>query len=388
MILTKEGEMQMEEYNLYGDYSKVYDSLGIEEDKLPDLSFYYERAHNIQSSLYISSWGTPERFINALYWMKFVKKYDWYEISETLGKNHIAVRQLYHAYGWHNDIHELEVCEGQSKELIHTIEQLISQVDNELEVFKTEDYLEKEREIPDTELPSKGSKKFHVATHRELFRILYYLVVYKELSPRDVCFYYQFSLSSFRNYLVKYNIGLSPKEARARIEKNGRGNHGRARITLNKKVIKRALTSGVSNNYELLFRDLITSYVPSYFDIYLYEVIIGIQTNSISPPQEIDIPIIIISKQTDEIFKYAIELSGRVWHAKYQKRIRSDVKKNSSIEGTDWKMITINFGKMTSTPSKVKNVFVAITRDICEILLGDIHNPGCAWKTKTIEVET
>ncbi len=378
----------MEKYYRYGDYSKVYESLEIEEDKLPDLSFYYQLARNTQSALYIYSWGTPERLINALYWMKFVKKYDWYEISETLGKNHIAVRQLYHAYGWQNDIQDLAVCEEQSKELINTIEQLIDQIDNESEVFQTEDYLEKESKIKDTELKSRGRNKFHVATHKELFRILYYLIVYKELSPRDICFYYQISLSAFRKYLVDYGIVLSPKEARARIEQNGRGNHGRARITLNKNVVKRALTSGISNNYELLFRDLITSYVPSYFDIIMYEVIIGVQTISIMPPQEIDIPIIIINKHTDEIYKYAIELSGKIWHEKDKDHIRSDSIKDSVIGNIDWKMITINFGKMTSTPSIIKEVFVSITRNICAILLEDIQNHDCTWKIKKIEVGT
>ena len=374
--------------NHYGDYSKVYDSLEIEEDKLPDLSFYYELARNTQSPLYINSWGTPERLINALYWMKFVKKYDWYEISEILGKNHIAVRQLYHAYGWKNDIQDLSVCEKQSKEFIHTIDELLDHINDETEVFQTDNYLEKEIKVKDAELKSRGKNKFHVATHKELFKILYYLIVYKELSPSDICFYYKISSVAFYNYLVDYGIALSRKEARARIEKKGRGNHGRARITLNKKVVKRALTSGISNNYELLFRDLITSYVPDYFDIAIYEVIIGIQTNSIMPPQEIDIPIIIINKHYDEIYKYAIELSGKVWHAKYEKHIRSDSIKKCTIENIDWKMITINFGKMTSTPSKVKDVFVGVTRNICEILLKDIHNPNCTWKTKIIEIET
>ncbi len=279
----------------------------------------------------------------------------------------------------------LEECEAKEREAIQFVENALANIDSSPEVFQQQDYLEKLEDIEDKALQSRTSRTFHVSTEKELFRILYYLVIASEITTKDVARYYDTTPGNLRRYLDKYNISLSRKESRDRTESKGNGNHVKARLTFQKNTLRHALVYGLSNEYELLFRDLITSYFPDYLDILdEYEIIVGVQTLSIIPPQEIDIPIIIISKDSGHIYKYAIELNGDVWHERNQKHHMRDVKKNSVIETTAWKLITIVFSKMVTSPTKVRNVFVDLTKKVCEIIAEDIQVYDNSWKKRVL----
>ena len=200
--------------------------------------------------------------------------------------------------------------------------------------------------------------------------------------------YYSISPDTLKKHLNRFNIALTHKEASERREARGNGNHAQSRVSFSKQLVRHAISSGLSNNYELLFRDLITSYIPDFFDIYKYEIIIGVHSFSIIPPQEIDIPILIIDKCRKNTFKYAIELNGRIWHEN-KKHHKRDLKKNAIIQETEWKLITIKFQRMTSSSNKLKQAFINLTRNICNILADDVQSINkVEWKRKEIEITT
>lgn len=366
------------------DYSTVYEALGIEEDKLPDLRRYYERAHN-SSSACTRSWGSPERFVNALYWMKFVKKYDWYDIAELTGNNYISVRYNFFRFGWYNNLQTLEECEANLNCILQSVQSKIDQIHLHPEVFESSDYQDKEKKIIDTPLHTRVKKDYHCSTERELFKLLYFLISYCEMTTTEIALYYNVTPGGLRKNLNKYNIGLSRKEARERTESKGNGNHARSRTSFNKRVIKHALVSGLSNEYELLFRDLITSYLPDFININQFDYVVGVQTVTIVPPQEIDIPIVFINKTSGKIYKYAIELNGKIWHEDNKPHHERDQKKINMIEETDWKLITINFIKMTATDSRVNQAFIDLSKQICELLKNDIKDNN-TWKYQEINI--
>ena len=362
------------------DYSSVYEKLNINEQVLPDLQKYYEIAKK-RASACNKSWGSPERYVNALYWMKFVKKYDWREISEIIGNNYISVRYNYAPFGWYNEFQTLEECEEYVKNIRDSISEALAEIDDDSSVFDREDYQGNPFCNDNTIVHHKTRDTFNVNEEKDLFKILFYLLRIKEFPTYSIALYYNTTAGNLRKYLKKYNIGLSRKESRERIEASNRGNHVKARVAFNKKKIRQSLEFGLSNEYELLFRDLFSQYILDYLNENDYESIIGIQTFSIVPPLEIDIPIIIFHKETKVCYKYAVELNGEIWHNSNKAKKR-DTNKKGMIEKTDWKLITINFDKSVSSPNLVKKAFIRLTHEICAIIQNDVRNNGCDnWKT-------
>jgi len=362
------------------DYSSVYEKLSINEDALPDLQKYYNIAKKRPSSCN-TSWGSPERYVNALYWMKFVKKYDWREIGEITGNNHISVRYNFAPFGWYNNFQTLEECEENEKIVRNIISEALATIDNDTTLFDTEEYKSNPFSNDNTPVHSKTRKTFQVKTEKELFKILFYLLHIKNFPTENIALYYNTTAGNLRKYLNKYNIGLSRKESRKRIESMNRGNHVRARVAFNKNKIKHSLVYGLSNEYELLFRDLFNQYILDYLSENDFESIIGVHTLSIVPPLEIDIPIIIFNKKTKAYYKYAVELNGDIWHNRDNVQ-RRDANKKVMIETTDWKLITIVFDGSVSSPNLVKKVFISLSHKIGACIRNDIMNNGLDnWKS-------
>lgn len=145
------------------DYNAVYESLEIKEDNLPDLSSYYDRIR--KSKVSYQQWETPERYVNALFWMKFVKKYDWYEIADILGYDYIAVRAKFQPFGWDNSLTTFEECEEKINKIINTIHTQINQINQHPEAFQTQEYLEKEKKALD--IPCQNRTKKHIMFQRK-----------------------------------------------------------------------------------------------------------------------------------------------------------------------------------------------------------------------------
>lgn len=187
-------------------------------------------------------------------------------------------------------------------------------------------------------------------------------------------------------YLIKFDIALSRKEACERRETNGDGNHEQCRASFQRQIIRQSLISGLSNNYELLFRDLLSSCISDFINVFKYEVIIGVQTSSIIPPHEIDIPVVIINKETKNRYKYAIELDGKEWHTASKRNIRRDAQKAIEIDETDWKLLTIVLDRMTSNQKKIQKAFFELTRNVCFLIVENMKEYNTSWKKKTIEI--
>ena len=368
------------------DYNAVYESLGIEEDNLPDLRRHYERIRNSISSLCYAKWGTPERYVNALFWMRFVKKYDWYEIADILGSDYISVRVKFLPFGWDNNLLTYEECETKLDTIINTTQTQINQMHLHPEVFQEKEYLEKESKVLDSPCKLSAQKTFHVSTQKELFKVFYYLLVYLKKTNKEIALYYNTTPNNLRGYFNKFDIALTRKESCERREANGDGNHAQCRASFQKQLIRKSLVAGLSNNYELLFRDLLSSCISDFIDVFKYEVIIGVQTSSIIPPHEIDIPVLIINKENKNRYKYAIELDGKEWHTASKRNIRRDAQKSIEIEDTEWKLITIVFDRMTPNQDRIQKAFFELTRDVCSLLLSDLKELKASWKKKIIEV--
>ncbi len=352
------------------DVKNFIDRIKLDVDALPDLSFYYNHITKMASNgrnFIVETWGDVETYVNVLYWMRFVQKYDWYEMAELLNTNYINVRYLFDVFGWNNDS-TFEESYNLLKENIKNINELIKNIEKS-DFRNSPKYIEKRRNIKKGKVDYRIKRRYNVEMSSEHFDILYFLYIEKELPIGVIASYYYTSRDTIMCHLRKYNILRTRKEARELIEKKGRANHAKSRTSYQREVVRKALKQGISNDYELLFRDLMTSVSCKFFNENDYECIIGVHTTSIIPPKEIDVPVMVINKGSNEIYKYAIELSGNLWH----KKERDDLKREQ-IKETNWKYIDIRFNKKVTSKNQVRIAFEQLVKEICEIIRKDIEN--------------
>lgn len=366
-------------------YSVLVKKLNIDPDRIiDDLSPYYTQVSNryMKKSKIERAWGSVETFVNVLYWIKFVMKLDNFEMDELTG-----VKDFYKVYrdlGWNYNTFDFQECQKMHVKELERLNSFLEHYDPTSPIFDSEDYLNRKNKIHLK--PTSVTRIIHnykVDDIEDLIKLMYYLVYVAKLTTFEIALLFEKDSVTVLKLLKKFNMSLTSKEARKRIEEQGRGNHRQSAITGKKSIISRSIKNGVTdNNAENICRTLIETRLYSYLDITNYEFIVGLSSYSIIPPQEIDIPIIIYEKTTKKYYRYAIELDGAFWHEKSQE---SDVKKNGQIASSSWKLIRIWFTSFERSNENVEILFRRMTDKICSIILSDIKGAFEEWSVKILD---
>lgn len=367
------------------NYAFLIEKLNIDKTRIcDDLSQYYEQVSNryMQRAKIERTWGNVEIYVDSLYWMKFVLKLSNYEMDELTG-----VKDFYKAYkdlGWNYNSFDFSECQDMHKKEMLRLAGIYAKYDSSMKIFQESDFLDKRDNISlKATSITRLVHNYKVNDIDDLVKQMYFLVYVEKLNTSEIALIFGKDRLTVGKLLRTFNMGLSRKEARERIEKHGRGNHMQSAVAGKQTMLKRSIKNGVTgNNSENICRASLETRLYSYLNVYEYEFIVGLSSNAIIPPKEIDIPIIIYKKASNRYYRYAIELDGAIWH---KKNTKSDEEKNENIKNTDWKLIRIWFKAAEKSKKEIESAFRRMSDDVCTIIMADINNEAGDWKIKYLE---
>jgi len=366
-------------------YEFLLEKLKIDEmEIMDDLTPYYNQVKSryMQRSKIEESWGSVETYINALYWMKFVLKLSHYEMDELT-----KVKNFYKAYkdiGWNYNTFDYNECKIMHDKEMLRLKEIMDKYDPNSEIYNCQDYINKKANIilKQTSI-TRLVNNYGVTDLEELIKKMYFLVYKEMLNTSEIALIFGKDRLTVGKVIRLFNMNISRKEARRRIEKNGRGNHSQSAVEGKKVMLKQAIKNGITgSNSENICRALIETYLYTYFKPEEYEFLVGISSYTIVYPREIDIPVLIYERKTDKYYRYAIELDGSIWHKNSEE---SDKEKEEMIKNTNWKLIRIWFKAAERSKIKMEKGFRKMADEVCMIISSDIKGISEDWKIKYIE---
>jgi len=379
--LEQDGVFDMAEKNYIG----LVEKLNIDKSLIvDDLTLYYDMVYNrhIQKSKIERTWGSIEDYVDSLYWMKFVMKLSNYEMDELTG-----VKDFYKAlkhFGWHYFTFDFKQCVSIHDAECDRLESIFMKYNDDPSVFESEAYKQKRNRISLKPVSlTRILNNYGVDDIEELLKQLYYLVYVAQLNTSEIAIIYKKDRLTINKLLSRFDMSISKKEARRRIEEHGRGNHMQSAVNTKKVILNHSIKKGmVGSNAENILRSMIETRLYSYLDVTKYEFIVGLSSNAIIPPREVDIPVLIYKKDAGEYYKYAIELDGNAWHKNDNENGEN---KEPLIKNTEWKLIRIWFKSAGKAKDKIEMGFRKMADDVCIVIRNNLEGEKNKWDAITID---
>lgn len=321
-----------------------------------DLSSYYEMLIPNQRRELLKKYVSIEDYVQILYTLKFIKRLSYNEMAKILGIRNINVYLRLYDFGFGYD-GSFEDNLQQHKQKKTELQEIKSKAFS-MDIDKCDPGL--------SELYSKA-KKCRKDTYESIgfkspvqyANVMNYLVKKKELTRIEIAI--MFDCHNMTMYHKLRKLGLNLDHAAAHKVKRKRERHDYKRTGKNirqtqlKMFYKEGLIGTVNEN---AVRSIMDYVLPDYLDIERYEIIVGVNTRNIISPMEVDIPVVIIDKQTTKVFKIAIEYNGDSFH-------EDDEKKIEALGNKGW----IYFSVVEMGSTKKQREFGAIESQIEEICL-------------------
>jgi len=309
--------------------------LGINTSEIKhDLSKYYDMFSSMQKDRILQSFESLEDYVNVLYWLRFVKKYDYNEMNKITGFKQFYVK--YYFLGWHysNSFEENEILRNN-------------------EISKLESIKQKAFTIRDIDINQDISEYYKLSTHmreyiykrfgfkssKQYIRAMYYLVKIEKLSSIELSYMFNTAVKTIQNRLASLNLNRDLAEAQQIAVQQGRRDYDKVFRTGRTTTQKRFLSDSLfGSNLENSARALFELILPEYIDTNIFDIVVGINTRSIVIPYEIDIPIMVININSNKVHKFAIEFNGDHAHKGTNSR---DNKKIELINNRGWKYLSV-----------------------------------------------
>jgi hypothetical protein len=159
------------------------------------------------------------------------------------------------------------------------------------------------------------------------------------------------------NKLKLLDLNITLDEAQKNINRDYQRIMNTGRNTTAKRIRKNGLAGSNSEN---LARMQFECKLCNYIDTNIYEYIVGVNSNNIIAPRQVDIPIWVTSKLSKKLYKFAVEYNGDAYHEKV-----SDEKKEAVIQEIGWIYLSIWEFSSTKTQKEFGNVDYQI-ENICK----------------------
>ena len=319
-------------------FEEIAQKTGFDRDEISvDLTEYYNRVkkHTHWTQHVVSEWGSVENYIDLLYWMKFQKKYNPTQIMEITGKR--TFPKAYNNVGWGMATYDFDQCNKAYDEHLKKLFELRDSLDINSSIFEEQDFLEKSKDARNV-LSRKMCSYYGVKSVEELVRRLYYYHHMHELSTFELSILFETSQRSIEKLLAKTGLGISKSESQKRAAR--KRDYGRVFTTQRHTRANSLVKNGVfGSKAENMVRTLLATKLENLLAVE-YEIIVGLNTTTIVPPLEIDIPVILIEKKTGKINKIAIEVDGEKYHQTQRMQTR-DANKDSVVKEHGWHMVRV-----------------------------------------------
>jgi hypothetical protein len=180
-------------------------------------------------------------------------------------------------------------------------------------------------------------KKMGFETPVEYIKKMYYLVNYENLTSQQIARHYNIHGRSMQTHLGNIELNRDRQTANEIAVMNGRRNFQKSRNNSIKTAVNNFNETGlVGSREENIARTSLETLLINYFNSKRFEIIVGINNHFIIPPKEVDIPVIIINKATQKIYKIAIEFNGDGFHDEDDKIKKENLIQNGWIYYSIW----------------------------------------------------
>ncbi|GAA0083010.1 hypothetical protein [Clostridium sp. CTA-6] len=167
-----------------------------------------------------------------------------------------------------------------------------------------------------------------------IFENIYKMRYYFNYAPKEIYTCLNRSDRTIQKWLKILNWHFDIYEAQSKTVKRGLRDYNKITISRKKTQFKNAIFGSKSEEY---IRQKINILLTEQFNN--YEVIVGENNTSIlDNGNEIDIPIIMINKHNNQLYKIAIECNGDIWHNQIEEK---DIYKKNFIHNKGYTLFYI-----------------------------------------------
>ena len=334
-----------------------------EKDIDRDLSEYISLIESKKLSLFhiLKRWKSAKDYVYALYWLKFIKKLSYSEMEDEYKL--FGARNLYYTniLNWHYNTNNFDECLKLYNEEKLRLSKVFQDSLKNMNFIMDQEYISfyekaKKQKFPQslTIYKSKG----------QLLSSLWYMIKICKLSPKEVSIATNSSVIAISRACRNYGISVPTDEAMklsfGKQQRNFSASLMRARNTHLRTINKTVM---MGSNLENYCRTYIDTNISKYIDITKFEVVVGVNSLNIIAGKEIDIPIIIINKLTNQVYKYALEIDGSFWH---KIRTQMDKRKNDLFVNSSWIFFRI--------VQEIDETKKELTNKIDKFLYNEIYN--------------
>lgn len=181
-------------------------------------------------------------------------------------------------------------------------------------------------------------KQIQAKSVDELIKRLYYYHHNQELSTFELSILFDASQRSIEKLLAKTGLNITKSESQKRAA--SKRDYGRVFTTQRHTRASSLVRNGFfGSKAENTVRTILATKLENRLAD-KYEIIVGLNTTTIIPPLEIDIPVILIEKSTEKIIKIAIEVDGEKYHQSSRMQSR-DANKDYVVKEHGWHMVRV-----------------------------------------------
>lgn len=211
--------------------------------------------------------------------------------------------------------------------------------------------------------------KMKFKTGEEMALVLYYLVRVEGMSRKDIAALFGMNIDTIRLRLESLGLSVDHKEGIILKKIRGSQNYDKTNLSIKKTRLDSQIKqhSTGSKNEDAL-RKKLSLFIYDYIGE-KYETVVGLSnTGILGGGKEIDIPIIIYSRDSQQIFRFAVEYNG----AQYHKEQR-DIEKKNVCESLGWHYLSVDEdsgNQLSNNPKLIENE----ARRLCEEIRMMVQN--------------
>lgn len=334
------------------------------ESFISDLSQYYS---DKKYYLHMEKFKSKKDYIGLLYWCKFVQKFSYAEISELFNIGLDNVYVVYGALGWNYEgsFEENKQRHEEYLDNLHKIKQEALSYDYEKILPLIHPYHQNAIKM---NIRHDTYGNIGIGSLEQYVKVLYYLIEEEKLSTKDISFMFNISIGTVQYRLKKLGLLRNFKEAQSLAKRD----YTRVFRQGRKTRVKSFLQSGMfGSNNENAARTVLEHILPDYIDVSCFDIIVGLNTRNIIPPDEIDIPIIIVNRNNNKVYKFAVEYNGITFHGDSER----ENKKKNILAQQNWNYIPL----IEMQNPKMQREFALIEEqleDVCIQINGYIKSAG------------
>lgn len=346
------------------DFDIISKEIGLKHELIEkDLSKFYNIIYDkpLSAKNIIEEWGSVENFVDLLYWMKFVSRINTYQMTVLTGNDNIS--RYYKQLGWGFNTDDFDECNLLYDQYIINLKNIEASFDLNDEIFNDDKFLtitnNSRGKINKTAL-----KYYGVKSEEELIRRLYYYLYIKELRTQDIATLMKVSVRAIEKMLNTLNIELSKSETQKRASRNR--DYRQIYANMRQTMANSLEYDGMfGSRIENTIRTKISSELEAGLDEN-FAIIVGLNTLSIIPPYEVDIPVLILNKKSGRVYQIAIEIDGESYHG--NENDSNDKKKNSLLIDSGWNILRIYIANRNNANKILNNEVEKCLDSIFEIL--------------------